>query len=71
VHLQYYVGDFNTGYDITNSGVFFEMLCRRSGQLSITHVNGVFVNTITVNNTLYTVDPNIIRSWYNLNGHPL
>jgi len=67
VHLQYLVGDLNS-YDITESRVFFEMLCRRSGELGFASVNGVYINIIKVNYIVYSVDPNIIHSWFDLCG---
>jgi len=84
VHLQYLVGDLNS-YDITESRVFFEMLCRRSGELGFASVNGVYINIIKVNYIVYSVDPNIIHSclifvdkfynpfWFNINfiNYPL
>lgn len=59
--LQEIVGVPANGYNIYNSEVFFEMLCSYSGVLSVEQVNGVFVNTITVDHRLYTVDPNLIQ----------
>ena len=61
--LQEFVRRPANGFDIdeNNSEVFFEMLCSYSGVLNVEHVNGVFVNTITVDHRLYTVDPDIIR----------
>lgn len=59
--LQEFVGVPANGYNIDNSEVFFEMLCSYSGVLSVEQVNGVFVNTITVDHRLYTVHPNLIQ----------
>lgn len=61
--LQEFVREPANGFDIkiNNSEVFFEMLCSNSGVLNVEHVNGVFVNTITVDHKVYTVDPDLIK----------
>jgi len=59
--LQQFVREPANGYDITNSELFFEMLCSNSGVLDVEVINGVHVNVITVNNRLYTVHPDLIQ----------
>lgn len=59
--LQEFVRKPANGFDINDSEVFFEMLCSYSGVLNVEHVNGVFVNTITVDHRLYTVDPHLVK----------
>lgn len=70
MNLQCYLRPFENGFDVTSSREFFEMLFQKSGKLDITQINGTYVNTIKVNNTVKTVDPNIIKQAYDQYGLP-
>lgn len=60
--LQELVGVPLNGYDIdiNNPNFFFEMLFQ-SQNLTVEHVDGVWLNVIIVNNIIYTVHPDLIK----------
>lgn len=70
MHLQCYTGPIENGFDVTSSRDFFEMLFQKSGKLDFTQINGTHVYTIKVNNTVNTVNPDIIKQGYDLYGLP-
>jgi len=45
------------------------MIISRSGELCVVPVNGMYVNCIRVNDALYTVDPNLINKFFEMNFH--
>ena len=60
--------DYN--YDIVHSSNFYNKLFTQSGQLGYTRLNGLNVYTIKVNNSIYTIKPNIIEQAYEAYGIP-
>lgn len=54
-------------YDVIDLTTCFEMMCHRSGILEVTQVNGVTVNAIKINNVLYTVHPDVVRTIIDIN----
>jgi hypothetical protein len=63
--LQKFVGVLNH-YDITESRVFFNLICKNY-VLDVEPVNGVLVNVFKINNALYTVDPDLVNMWIDMN----
>jgi len=62
--LQHYVNVVpSNGYDIIELAVLLEMVLERSGKLCITPMAGGYINSVLVNNVLYTLDPNLISSF--------
>jgi hypothetical protein len=65
--LQPFLGVPANGYDITDQVLFNYLICSKSGYISITDLNGVFVNIIRVDNRFYTVDPTLIHFIFHWN----
>jgi|ERR1700733_2194046 len=59
--IQPFLGVPNNGYDITDSVLFNYMICSQSGYISVTNLNGVFVNIIIIGNEFYTVHPSLLH----------
>jgi hypothetical protein len=65
--LQYHINIVpNNGYDITDLAVLLGMILYRSGYFCIVNINGGNICGIIVNNTIHSVDPNIIISILNI-----
>jgi|ERR1700679_620402 len=65
--LQPFLGVPHNGYDITDSVLFNYLICSKSGYLSITNLNGVFVNIIVTDERFYTVDPTLLHFIFHWN----
>jgi len=66
--FQHLVRDPNVGYSITDPNVFFRMICDSSCRFGFIRINGVLVNAMVVNNTLYSLDPNLMTIYFQLNN---
>jgi hypothetical protein len=48
-------------YDITNMNVFLNLVNNNPVEYIVTHVNGNLVQAVRVDNSTYTVNPNIVK----------
>jgi hypothetical protein len=69
MHLQplsHSVGETIINYDINDTRIYLDMLSKRHIELNFNNINGVFVNTIKVNNRSFTVNPNVMNECYRI-----